>query len=340
MPSSFVDEQVQFVATATALQEDLSGVGSSDDGPGELLPRARRGSSTRPASPRRSSPARARRRTPRPRSPPAPRSPRWRRTPAAAAAARRAATCWPTWSPSCRRRQPGEPGHRRRLGADQRQRDVPAAADHLAHADALQQGQGRRGERRAAGGLDGHPEGPHGRRAAGPSVSVNPQYGVWVPANASVLTPLHAGADGRAQRHGERGPRSRRPRSSGSAVDHPLQRLSVPQHRPHVTVVGLGPAGTDLLGTDVADLLAAAPGRAYLRTARHPAAAALRRACPPSTTSTRPRRPSTRSTPASSRRWWRRRSRRRPNRSSTPCPDRRWWPSAPSTCCGPTAGSR
>jgi tetrapyrrole methylase family protein/MazG family protein len=47
----------------------------------------------------------------------------------------------------------------------------------------------------------------------------------------------------------------------------------VPRHRPHVTVVGLGPAGTDLLGPGVADLLAAAPGRAYLRTARHPAAA-------------------------------------------------------------------
>ncbi len=30
LPSSFVDEQVQFVATATVLQEDLSGVGSSD----------------------------------------------------------------------------------------------------------------------------------------------------------------------------------------------------------------------------------------------------------------------------------------------------------------------
>jgi hypothetical protein len=29
LPSSFVDEQVQFVATATALQEDLSGIGSS-----------------------------------------------------------------------------------------------------------------------------------------------------------------------------------------------------------------------------------------------------------------------------------------------------------------------
>jgi tetrapyrrole methylase family protein/MazG family protein len=38
-------------------------------------------------------------------------------------------------------------------------------------------------------------------------------------------------------------------------------------------VVGLGPAGADLLGNDVAARLAAADGRAYLRTARHPAAA-------------------------------------------------------------------
>jgi tetrapyrrole methylase family protein/MazG family protein len=40
-------------------------------------------------------------------------------------------------------------------------------------------------------------------------------------------------------------------------------------------VVGLGPAGTDLVGNDVIDLLtqAATLGRAYLRTARHPAAA-------------------------------------------------------------------
>jgi hypothetical protein len=30
MPASFVDDQVQFVATATALQEDLAGIGSSD----------------------------------------------------------------------------------------------------------------------------------------------------------------------------------------------------------------------------------------------------------------------------------------------------------------------
>jgi tetrapyrrole methylase family protein/MazG family protein len=40
-----------------------------------------------------------------------------------------------------------------------------------------------------------------------------------------------------------------------------------------VTVVGLGPAGADLLGNDAAARLATASGRAYLRTARHPAAA-------------------------------------------------------------------
>lgn len=45
------------------------------------------------------------------------------------------------------------------------------------------------------------------------------------------------------------------------------------RRRPHVTVVGLGPAGTDLLGNDVAARLESARGRAYLRTARHPAAA-------------------------------------------------------------------
>jgi tetrapyrrole methylase family protein/MazG family protein len=47
----------------------------------------------------------------------------------------------------------------------------------------------------------------------------------------------------------------------------------VPQHRPHITVVGLGPAGPDLVGDNVARLLRGAPGRAFLRTARHPAAA-------------------------------------------------------------------
>ena len=44
--------------------------------------------------------------------------------------------------------------------------------------------------------------------------------------------------------------------------------------RPHVVVVGLGPAGTDLVGPRAAELLRD-PGRTWLRTARHPAAAAL-----------------------------------------------------------------
>ena len=47
--------------------------------------------------------------------------------------------------------------------------------------------------------------------------------------------------------------------------------------RPHVTVVGLGPAGPGLMGNDAATLLAEAQreGRAFLRTARHPAAQSL-----------------------------------------------------------------
>jgi tetrapyrrole methylase family protein/MazG family protein len=45
--------------------------------------------------------------------------------------------------------------------------------------------------------------------------------------------------------------------------------------RPHVTVVGLGPAGPDLVGHNATSLLTGAPGRAFLRTARHPAAASF-----------------------------------------------------------------
>ena len=69
LPASFVDEQVQFVATATALQEDLAGVGLERGRPAELLHGAQRESSTRRASPPPSSPARRRRRTRQPRSP-------------------------------------------------------------------------------------------------------------------------------------------------------------------------------------------------------------------------------------------------------------------------------
>jgi tetrapyrrole methylase family protein/MazG family protein len=44
--------------------------------------------------------------------------------------------------------------------------------------------------------------------------------------------------------------------------------------RPHVVVVGLGPAGTDLAGPGIAELRRD-PATTWLRTARHPAAAAL-----------------------------------------------------------------
>ena len=44
--------------------------------------------------------------------------------------------------------------------------------------------------------------------------------------------------------------------------------------RPHIKVVGLGPADSDLLGAGAAELLTQS-GRAYLRTARHPAAAVV-----------------------------------------------------------------
>ena len=97
MPSSFVDEQVQFVATATALQEDLAGVGSSD---GDLQAYFDAHSaefdtacltaavfSSQSAAQDGGGPGRLR----------APRSPRWRRTPASSGAGRRAATSWPTW---------------------------------------------------------------------------------------------------------------------------------------------------------------------------------------------------------------------------------------------------
>jgi len=48
--------------------------------------------------------------------------------------------------------------------------------------------------------------------------------------------------------------------------------LTVARHRPRVTVVGLGPAGADLLAEATVALIEGAGDRAFLRTARHPAA--------------------------------------------------------------------
>ena len=105
-------------------------------------------------------------------------------------------------------------------------------------------------------------------------ISVNPQYGVWVPVPATDPGPVGPGGIRRAQRQGQRADHV------GDVVivgrREPVQRLSVPRLRPHITVVGLGPAGNDLLGAKSAELLAG-PSPAFLRTARHPAAAGRRR---------------------------------------------------------------
>ena len=101
-------------------------------------------------------------------------------------------------------------------------------------------------------------------------VSLNPQYGVWVPVNGSVLTPFTPKPTDVLNGAANDPPGGVR---LGVGLRHPVERLTVARRRPHVTVVGLGPAGTDLLGDDVAARLESARGRAYLRTARHPAAA-------------------------------------------------------------------
>ena len=170
-----------------------------------------------------------------------------------------------------------------------------------------------------AEGLDGHPQGAHGRRGPFRRQREPAVRGLGA---RERLRPHASGsrADGRAERHGQCGP-GPAGGGVGCGAVRPLQRLSVTQ-RPHVTVVGLGPAGPDLVGDNAAALLTSAPGRAFLRTARHPAAAAFSD-LPRSTTSTRRRGPSTRSMTPLWRRWSWPPSRRRPTRWSTPCPVRR-----------------
>ncbi len=77
---------------------------------------------------------------------------------------------------------------------------------------------------------------------------------------------VHARGVGRVEPHGQRG------RRLHVGVVERAQRLTVAPLRPHITVVGLGPAGPDMVGEAVEALLAS-PGRTYVRTARHPAAA-------------------------------------------------------------------
>ena len=156
-------------------------------------------------------------------------------------------------------------------------------------------------------------------------MSVNPQYGVWVPVQRVGAHAVDAGAVRRAQRLGQRGPRrtaSARRRRARPAAERAAR-------RPHVTVVGLGPAGTDLVGPRRRRHCWPRTGARLPAHGPPPGGGRLSRAPARSTTSTS--RPATfdevyaghrRGTGGGGGRGGAR------SRSSTPCPGRRWWPSA------------
>ena len=103
-------------------------------------------------------------------------------------------------------------------------------------------------------------------------MTVDPRYGVWVPVQASVFTPLPpSSSDVLNAPANEPGVAP----APASATGRPVQRLTM-QRRPHITVVGLGPAGIGLLG-DAAAALLTDGGHCFLRTARHPAAGSASR---------------------------------------------------------------
>ena len=324
MPASFVDEQVQFVATASALEEDLAGVGSSDGRPaallrrgtapefdtacfdgGRVLERERRqggggAGGLRDALLQGGGAG----------------APRAGRRAAHVLPDRRVASC-----PSSAKLESLPIGHR--LGAHRRQRQLPPRADHVADADAARHGEAASSRRRCSRPGRRRRRRPSRRPSGTPRSASTRATGSGCPWRRACFTPFDAEPVGRAEPAGERG---RRRVGHGDGQPRPAAdacRRAAPTSRWWAS----GPPAPTSSATARATLLAA-PRRAYLRTARHPAAAALRGAARPSTTSTSPRRPSTRSTPASSRRWWRPRWTRRPSRSSTPCPARRWWPSA------------
>ena len=146
-------------------------------------------------------------------------------------------------------------------------------------------------------GLDGHAEGDR-RQGAPLRVSVDPQYGSGCPdrRRSSPRSPRNspdvpnAPANIRRTRH---------------LRGQPVRRLSVPPLRPHITVVGLGPAGTDFLGAPGGR----PAGRLPPPVPAHGAPSGRGRS-PDSPTFDhlydRPR-PSTRCTPPWSKSWWRRR---------------------------------
>ena len=224
MPASFVDEQVQFVATASALAGGPGGRRLQRGRPAGLLPAAQRRSSTRRASRRPCTPARRPRPgARRPRWPPGRRSRRWRRQatqrrPAAVrdVAGHRRASC--RRAPTSRRLATGEA-----LGAHRRQRELHPLADHVADADGLCRGEGGRGRRWCRRRERRRRRGPSRRPSGSASVTVDPRYGVWVPVRRRVFTPfapepsdvLNASANEPGRRRPRPRPRPARRPSSG-----------------------------------------------------------------------------------------------------------------------------
>ena len=271
MPASFVDEQVQFVATATALEEDLAGVGSSDADLQSYFSSTSREFDTACFTAARVLQSRPRRRT------------------AAAQVAfgtpfahgggdRPAGRCAGCAVLADRgpqlpvERQTRQPGHGRRV-APPISVNGSTTSSQIDEADARRPysaGQGGGVRAPCSKGGDGDAEGAHRGERHGHGER-QPAVRDLGAARRSCSPPLTPEPSDVLNRVG----RTRRRRRLGGLGGQPVQRLSVAQRRPHVTVVGLGPAGTDLSRTRGGLDLLARRGAAYLRTARHPAAAGL-----------------------------------------------------------------
>ena len=272
MPASFVDQQVQFVATATALQEDLAGVGSSaadlqgyfdahsakfdtvcfsaavylqrergagGGGRGGLRDAVLDGGVEHRQQ---------------------------------GGGAQGCHLLPELGVQSAVRRRPRQPGHRRRLGAHQRQREVRPAADHLADADAVQPR--RRPPWRTS---SSRPASTATQKAL--AADRAPVLGEREPAVRGVgaraarrcsprFTPaptdvLNAAANDRRRRVRLGVGLGQPDRAADRAAAPPPRHGGGPRARRHRSS-GRRRRRTAAL---------AAPGRAYLRTARHPAAA-------------------------------------------------------------------
>ncbi len=329
LPSWFADEQVQFVATASALQEDLAGVGASRGEPPGLLRKAPARSSTPSASTRPNTPTWR---------PPRRRRPRWtsaRRSARSPARPRRAGRSrapswwrWPaSWAPSIstldgvavgKASAPISVNGNYVVLELSKRTPTPYATAKPIVEQAVQE-VGARATQAAITKAERHA-----------SVQLDPRYGTWVPVERVGAHAVHAGEVRRAERAGQPGHRlhDRTVRSAAERGRPPPRRRGGPGARRHRS------RRARRRGAPGRPARASGCARPAIRP-RPPSRA--RRA---STTSTTRRPPSTRSTRTSSSGWWPRPRRRRRSRSSTPCRGRPSWPSAPSSSCAPTCASR